>query len=86
MINGLVIRDVQKVDELCPIWDEEEKAYRQDSIRSKRNDGSVQDPHEKERRDEKEAELRDEKVEAVVWFALQCVHCNVHRFVRFFAH
>ena len=86
MIYRLVIRDIQKVDKFCPVRDEEEKTDGEDAIRSQGDDGSVEDPHEKECRDEKETELGDEKVEAVVWFALQSVHSYIHRFIRFFAH
>ena len=54
MIYRLVIRDIQKVDKFCPVRNEEEKADGEDAIRSQGDDGSVEDPHEKECRDEKE--------------------------------
>ena len=54
MIYRLVIRDIQQVDKFRPVRDEKEEADGEDAIRSQGDDGSVEDPHEKECRDEKE--------------------------------
>ena len=66
MVNCLVIRDVQEINQLGAVRNKEEKADGQHAIGCQGDYGIVEYPHEQEGRDEEETQLDDEEVEAVV--------------------